>query len=602
MKGVEYFVEQCAAEGVKYFFGMQGSTIAPLFNELYDNPQIKTILSRHEQGATFEATGYAWVSGVAQMCGGTVGPGTVNLISGLHVPYQNSIPVLAVGTNDPVSQFKGATVQTSSGWGPRNIWTTDMARSVTKWAKTVFVGELLPEAVRRAFRIMYSGRPGPVLLDICFDTWFADVNEEVLPPEHYRPIGRVYGDPEQIQKAAQLLVDARFPVILSGGGVNISKAVPELLELAEFLGAPVATTLNGKGSFPEDHPLSLGCVGFHGHDVAEAVMRKGKVDVLLAVGSSFNIMTTFGWSEDFGGDKLIQVDVDPVEIGKSYPIDVGIVGDAKVVLRQLLEQIKNTLRNLGESKLAELKNVKTERVKEILKLKDELKYYREDQMFSDAVPIKPQRVLKELRDFLKNDAIVLTDAGNNLMWTETYFQHKMPGIFIVDGNHTAMGNSLAVAIGAKLAAPDRQVVDVIGNGGFHMLCKEVVTASTYTIPAVWLILDDQMLGALAHYAGKLGWGIWEPERYASTDLYDMDFVKFAEACHVFGTRVERPGEIKDALKAAFDSGKPAIIDVIIDREEMHRGLLKRFAGINEKYPGLLERKIPREEFPKKILG
>lgn len=602
LKGVRYLIEQCSAEGVKYFFGMQGSTVTPLFNELYDYPQIKTILSRHEQGATFEATGYAWVTGVAQMCGATLGPGSVNLISGLHVPYQDSIPVLAIGTNDPPSDFKGATVQASSGWGPRSTWTVEMARPVTKWAQTIPIGSLLPEAVRRAFRIMYTGRPGPVYLDICMNTFLEEVKDEVLPPAKYRPTCRMYGDPKEVEKAAQMLVNAQSPAILCGGGVNISRAGDEVLALAELLGIPVATTLMGKGSFPEDHQLALGCVGVGGHEPANNHLRKGKVDVLLAIGLSFNVMSTGFWSKDFGGDKLIQIDIDPTEIGKTYPIDVGIVGDAKCVLQQLIEHVKNILDKKSQTPLEEFKNAKAERIREILKLKDELKYYREDEMYSDAVPMKPQRALKELREFLPEYAIVLTDAGNNMVWTEGYFQHLKSGLFIVDANHTAMGNSLAVAIGAKLAAPKRPVVDVIGNAGFHMLCKEVVTASTYTIPVVWFILDDQMLGAIAHYAGKLGWGgLWEPERYAATDLYDMDFVKFAEACHVFGARVERPGEIKDTLKAAFDSGKPAIIDVMIDRDEFTKSTLRRFQTLFEKYPGLRERKIPRIQFPIKIL-
>lgn len=602
MRGARFLIEQCAKEGVKYFFGMQGSTITPLFNELLDFPQIKTILSRHEQGAAFEATGYAWVSGVAGFCGATLGPGSVNLISGLHVPWQDSIPVLAIGTNDPPALWRGATVQASSGWGPRSTWHVEMARRVTKWAQTIPIPDLLPEAVRRAFRIMYTGRPGPVYLDICMNVWLEEVKEEVLPPEKYRPTCKMYGDPHLVEKAAEMLIEAQNPAILAGGGVNRAWAQDELLVLAELLGAPVATTLMGKGSFPEDHPLALGCVGMGGHDTANSMLRKGKCDVLLAIGLTFSVSATGFWSKDFGGDKLIQVDIDPTEIGKTYPIDIGIVGDAKCVLQQLIDCVKRKIDAMPPQRLEEFNRAKSERIRNVLKLKDELKYFREEEMYSDAVPIKPQRALKELREFLREDAIVLTDCGNNMVWTEGYFQHLKGGLFVVDANHTAMGHSLAVAIGAKLAAPKRQVVDVIGNAAFHMLCKEVVTASTYTIPVVWFILDDAMLGAIAHYAGKLGWGgLWEPERYAATDLYDMDFVKFAEACHVFGIRVERPGEIKDALKQAFDSGKPAIIDVIIDRDEMTKSTLRRFQHIFAKYPGLRERKIPRQKFPIKIL-
>jgi acetolactate synthase-1/2/3 large subunit len=359
----------------------------------------------------------------------------------------------------------------------------------------------------------------------------------------------------------------------------------------------------GKSAFPEDHPLALGCVGFFGHDPAKLTLKKGKTDVLLAVGTIFHQISTRGWAADFGADKIVQIDIDPTEIGKNYPIVVGIVGDAKLVLADLIDRVASLIDRMEPSKRNELEDLKRERVHEVLKLKDELRYYEEPEMSSDATPIKPQRALKELRSFLKKDAIVLTDAGNNLTWSERYVQSYLPKTFIVDGGHTSMGASLALAIGAKLGAPDRQVVDVIGNAGFHMLCKEVVTASTYTIPVVWFILNDRMLGAIAHHAGKLGYGLWPPGRYASTgpELYDMDFVKFAEACHVYGERVERPGEMADALKNAFDSGKPAIIDVNIDPEEVHPSTVERFPSALAKYPDALTTKMPIVKYPERVI-
>jgi len=603
MHGVKYIVEQSKKEDVKYFFGMQGGGIAPLFNELYGDPDITTILSRHEQGATFEAAGYAWVTGKAQMCGATIGPGGVNLISGLHVPFQNSIPVLAIVDNLDTSTWGKAGVQEATGWGPRNISTVDMATPTTKWAKTVFNPQLIPEAVKRAFRIMYSGRPGPVLLDICYDMWFADIDAEVLPPEKYRPVCRVAGDPEKIREAAKLLLHAESPVILAGGGVRISGAEKELLDLSALLSIPVATTMMAKGSFPEDHPLSLGVTGSFGHEPARTVLRKGKNknDVLLAIGSIFQQVATWGWDKEFGAEKIIQIDIDPTEIGKNYQVQVGIVGDAKLVLGALLEEIEADLRKMEPRKTKEMEEHKKQRIQAIAKLKSETQYYAEPESLSNALPMLPQRALKELRDFLKKDAVVLTDCGNNLIWTERYFQSYLPKTFVVDGGHTSMGASLALAIGAKLGAPDRQVVSCIGNAAFHMLGHEVVTASTYTIPAVWFILDDGMLGAITHYCCKFGTGIWEPERYASVDLYDWDFVKFAEASHCYGERVEKPEDIKSALKNAFESGKPAIIDVAIDINEIPKGQQYNWQAVIEKHPHLRTARIPRETFPKKVI-
>jgi acetolactate synthase-1/2/3 large subunit len=600
MRAVRSLVEQCYGEGVRYFFGMQGGSIAPLFNELYDYPGIRTILARHEQGAAFEATGYAWITGKAQMCGGTVGPGALNLISGLLPAYVNAKPVLAIACNVTNAQIGKAAIQESTNWGPRTLSQVEMAKPITKWAVSVFRAELLPEAVRRAFRVMYSGRQGPVLLDILYDTLRAEIDVETLPAERYRPVCKVGGDPEKITEAAELLVNAQSPAILAGGGVVSSEAFAELLELSELLAIPVATTLMGKSSFPEDHALALGCAGFYGHEPAKRTLKKENTDVLLAAGCTFAQNQTLNWSKDFGGDKIVYVDIDPAEIGKNYPVEVGIVGDAKLVLRDLIRHIKKTMSKWKPDRLKELHDLKERRMRQVQRLKDETMYYAEAEICSHAIPMKPQRALKELRDFLNRDAIILTDSGNNLGWSETYFQTYLPKTFIVDG-YTHMGNSVATAIGVKLGAPNRQVVDIVGNAGFHMLCHEVVTATSYSIPVVWFVLDDGILGMIAHAPCKFGFGLWEPERYASIDLYDMDFVKFAEACHAYGQRVERPGEIKDALKNASDSGKPSIIDVVIDRDEIHKGTVGRFKEVIEKYPGLTERKIPKLKWPTKII-
>ncbi|MGA3406680.1 MAG: thiamine pyrophosphate-binding protein, partial [Candidatus Bathyarchaeia archaeon] len=363
------------------------------------------------------------------------------------------------------------------------------------------------------------------------------------------------------------------------------------------LGTPVATTAMGKSSFPEDHPLALGVVGLFGQDVANKVFRGDKTDVLLAVGSIFHQMTTTGWVKDFGGQKIIQIDTDPTEIGKNYPFDVGIVGDAKAVLQELIEHVKAILSRLPPAELKELEERRKTRQKEILTLKGELEYYAEAVSFSDAVPTKPQRAVRELRKFLDKNAIVMADCGNNLAWVEKYYQVLMPKGFIADGGHTAMGFSVAASIGVKLGAPERQVVDVVGNASFTMLSKEVNTATAYNIPVVWCILNDMNLGMIIQ-GQKFGYGMWEPERYIVTQSYVMDFVKFAEACHAYGQLVERPTEIKDALKSAFDSGRPSIIDIRIDPDEVPPGALKRFEPLVKKHPELKEKKMPTSTFPR----
>lgn len=322
-----------------------------------------------------------------------------------------------------------------------------------------------------------------------------------------------------------------------------------------------------------------------------------KTDVLLAIGSIFHQMTTSGWGKDFGGQKIIQVDMDPTEIGKNYPFEVGIVGDAKSVLQDLIEHVKAAIARLTPPELKELEERKKSRQKEILALKGELKYYEEPVSYSDAVPTKPQRAVRELRKFLEKNAIVMADCGNNLAWVEKYYQALLPRGFIADGGHTAMGFSVAASIGVKLGAPDRQVVDVVGNASFTMLSKEVNTATAYNIPVVWFILNDNNLGMIIQ-GQKFGYGMWEPERYIVTQSYVMDFVKFAEACHAYGQVVERPTEIKDALKSAFESGRPSILDVRIDPDEVPPGALKRFEPLVKKHPELQEKKLPSTMFPR----
>jgi acetolactate synthase-1/2/3 large subunit len=437
-----------------------------------------------------------------------------------------------------------------------------------------------------------------VHIDLAQDVIRAEIDADLVPPKKYRPMGVVRGDPELIKQAAQLLVNSPSPAIMSGGGVIASGASPELMELANILGCPVATTAMGKSSFPEDHPLALGVVGLFGQDTANTILRGDKTDVLLALGTIFHQMTTTSWVKNFGGQKIIQVDCDPTEIGKNYPVEVGIVGDAKIVLQDLLLQVQALLSKLPPAAMKEFEERKKAKQKEILALKGELKYYMEPQSFSDAVPIKPQRAVREIREFLDKDAIVWADCGNNLAWVEKYYQALMPKGFMADGGHTAMGFSVAASIGAKLGAPDRQVVDCCGNASFTMLSKEVNTASAYNIPVVWCILNDMNLGMIIQ-GQKFGYGMWEPERYIVTQSYVMDFVKFAEACHAYGQLVERPTEIKEALKNAFDSGRPSIIDIRIDPDEVPPGALKRFETLVKKHPELGEKRIPTTTFPKK---
>ena len=593
-------LEYAKGEGVEYFFGVPGGGISPFFNELYDFiPEIKTILTRHEQGAGFMATGYYMAGHRVAGCTGTVGPGGVNLASGLHVAYQNSIPVLAVTNNVTKDQFGKGGIQDASGWGPRSLSHVGLFAQVTKWSVLLFHAERAPEVARRAFRIMLTGRKGPVHIDIPQDVIREMVEvERIWNPYEYRSTGRIRGDIEQIKEAADLLINAESPAILSGGGVLSSEASPEVIELAELLSIPVATTLMGKSSFPEDHPLAIGVRGREGHDTANLLLRREETDVLLAIGCMFHQCTTIRWSPNFGGRKIIHIDIDPTEIGKNYPTQVGIWGDAKAVLLDLIQIIKAKLSKMPKEKLDELESKKKERMKRVLKLKEELKYYNEPEMFSEAVPLMPQRACKEIRDAAGKEAIIWTDCGNNLSWAERYIQAiGPPRTFLVDGGHTSMGFSVAAAIGAKLACKDRPVIDIVGNASFQMLGKEITTAAAYNIPVVWCILNDGMLGRIKH-GQKMGYGKWEPERYIATSSFDPDFIKLAESCHCQGYVAEKPGEVKEKVKEAIESEKPTVIDIRIDPDVMPPLPYRRYERIFKKYPYLREKRMPTPKWPR----
>jgi len=587
-------LEYMRSEGVKYFFGIPGGHINPLFDELFDfSEDIRTILVKHEQNASFMADGYYRASHQVAVCGGTVGPGVANIIAGLHVPYQDSIPVLAIGANIRTDEFGKGSIQHAEGWG-RSMAQVDLARPVTKWSVMLPQSHLMPEVMKRAFKIMLSGRMGPVYVDVPTDLFTQKIAAEILPTDKYRTRARAEADPALVQKVATLLIEADRPAILSGAGVMLSEASEDLRELAELLSLPVATTLMGKSTFPEDHQLALGVVGRCGvNGAANARITPDKTDVLLGVGCTFHAGTTMYWAGGFGAEKVIQIDIDPTEIGNSIPIDVGVVGDAKLVLRQIVNHVKAKISKMGRNELKDLEDKKRRGVRETLKSKNEYKYFNEPESFDGSVPIKPQTAVRTISDFADDDAIFWSDCGSNITWAGRYLKATGSRMFLADGGHTHMGFSVPASIGAKLAAPDRQVIDVVGDGSFQMHCNEVLTAAAYNIKVIWCILDDASLGLIkqAQKFAKV------PERYIASSLYNMDFEKYAEACHVFSRTVERPGEIEDALKEAVDSDKPAIVDIKIDPDELSPFYMERFKSTVQRYPHLLTKRMPVPEWP-----
>jgi acetolactate synthase-1/2/3 large subunit len=546
--GAEILVRYLEQEGVRYVFGVPGGHLLAFYDALRGS-SIVPVLAKHEGGAAYMATGYAHVSGELGVCCGTVGPGATNLVSGVAAAYMDSQPVLAITAQvGTISIGKGA-LQEAAGEG-RTFSQVQLFGSLTKYSTMVTRPDKLAETIQRALRIAFSGRPGPVHLDLPADVLRGQVEEEIISVEDYRPQLSTAPAAEDIDKAASQLISAQRPAILVGRGGLQGEAPRHILHLAESLACPVATTMPGKGAIPEDHPLSLGCVGLYGTHAANNYMRSG-LDVLLVIGSSMHEFTTHVWDPVLQPTTaLIQVDVDPLEIGKNYPVDLGILGDASTVTRLLAEQV------------AAIGTTPSRSLDHLAELKRSTDYFCEAKMRSDSIPIKPQRAMAELRAALPDDAIVFTDIGNNVTWVERNFVARRPDTTVSICGLAGMGSGVAAVIGGKLAAQERPVVVVCGDGDFQMHGMEVMTAVNHRIPVIWIILSNGNLAMIRDIQKMTYQG-----RVVASEFVNPDFVKLADAFGADGYHVEKPDEIGPAVHAALQEQRPAIISIVVDPDE-----------------------------------
>jgi len=546
MKGSDLLVKLLEENDVTHVFGVPGGHLLKFYDSLTDTDEIIPILTKHESGASFMATGFAQVSNELGVCAGTVGPGATNLITGVASAYMDSTPVLVLTAQVGSSTVGKGGLQEATGEGrtPNHV---ELFDGITKYSTLVSSGSGIDRAFRNAVVEAKNGRPGPSHLDITADTFAAEVE---IDSSKVRKFERIHSGAlaEEIAEAAELLLTSENPGILAGSGaVGASEAVREL---AESYKIPVGTTLKGKGIIPEDHELSVGCVGLYGTNVANKIFRDG-IDVLLAVGVSFSEFTTHAWDPDFRPEKgLIQVDIDPWEMGKNYDVAVELLGDAEIVLDQVLQELGER----GTKTLGNPERIATEKAKR--------DYYSDPKMASTDVPIKPQRLMKSLRDSLPEDTILFTDIGNNLTWMESFFQVTTPNSYFLSPSLASMGYGVAASIGGQLAAPDRQVVCVCGDGGFQMQGMEIVTAVNYDIPVKWFIMNNSTLGMIRDTQDQLFGG----KRIAS-DFVNPDFVQLAEAMGAVGLRIERPEEIAEVTEAALNNKRPTVVDVHIDPDE-----------------------------------
>nr|WP_319373660.1 acetolactate synthase large subunit [uncultured Methanobacterium sp.] len=539
MKGSQAIIKSLTDEGVDVVFGYPGGVLLPLYDVIYDS-DLKHILVRHEQCAAHAADGYARASGKVGVCIGTSGPGATNLITGIATAYMDSAPVVALAGQVGTSLIGNDAFQ--------EVDTIGITMPISKHNFQAMESSEIPPMIRSSFYIARTGRPGPVVVDLP-----KDVQEGELDyPENitidlpgYKPTKK--GHPLQVKKAAELILKSKKPVILAGGGVILSGSSPELQHLSEIIGAPVTTSLMGKGCFPEDHPLSLGMLGMHGRVASN--MLVDECDCLIAVGCRFSDRTTGDVNKFAPNAKIIHIDVDPAEIGKNIDVAVPIVGDAKIILSHLLRIMSQTQ---GTNNHDWTDYVRTFRASCMPRLS------------FDDMPLKPQQVIKEISEAVTDDTIITTDVGQNQMWMAHYFTSRNPRKFISSGGLGTMGFGFPAAMGAKVAMPDNDVVAVCGDGGFLMVCQDLATVKEYDIPVVVCVLDNRYLGMVAQWQK-----LFYDERISQTKLNAMpDFVKLAEAFGVNAHRVERPGEMKETLKNALNSGEPTLIDVMIDPNEI----------------------------------
>ena len=542
-------------EGVEVIFGLPGGCILPVYDPIIDSP-IRHILVRHEQGAGHMAEGYAHATGRPGVAMVTSGPAATNIVTPLCDAFMDSIPIIVI-----TGQVGTAAIGTDAF---QECDTVGITRSVTKHNELVTRAQDIPMAVRQAFHIATTGRPGPVLLDIPKDIvdpkhpnsaldWYWPTDEEVaasLPG--YRPTTK--GHPKKIREAADLISKARQPVIYAGGGILKARAAEALRELAEMTNIPVVTTLMARGAFPDDHPLCLGMPGMHGNYTAVTAMQES--DLLIALGSRFDDRVT-GKVPAFAPDaKIIHVDIDPAELGKVRRPDVPIVGDCRLVI----EELNKVLADRGGAD-AQPDRSEWRATVSGWQEKFPLTYIQSE----PGELLKPQFVLEQLRDLSPEDTIVTSGVGQHQMWASQYWTFRHPYTWINSGGLGTMGFSVPAAIGAKVGMPDRTVWAVDGDGCFQMTAQELVTAATERIPVKIAILNNAYLGMVRQWQ-EMFYEERYSEVYLSPDL--PDYVKWAEAMGCVGIRVESPEEVAPAIeKANSIHDRPVVLEFRTDSSE-----------------------------------
>ncbi len=558
LTGSQILLECLQKEDVDTVFGYPGGAVINIYDDLMDSP-IRHILTRHEQAAVHAADGYARSTGKVGVVIATSGPGATNTVTGIATAYMDSIPLVVITGQVPTPLIGNDAFQEADMIG--------ISRPITKHNYLVRDVRELATIVKKAFFIARTGRPGPVLIDLPKDVQVASAQfayPETVELMGYKPT--YGGNARQIEKAAKMIREARKPLLYVGGGAVLADAAEELRELAELIQAPLTTTLMAKSVFPTRHPLCLGLLGMHGTYYANMAVTES--DLLIAVGARFDDRVTGKIATFAPQAKIIHVDIDPTSIKKNVRVDLPIVGDLQDVLRKLTATLRADPQDLAPV------------VQASQPWRDQTAEWKKSHPMAykhSKTVIKPQFVIEKIRELTNDDAIVTTEVGQHQMWTAQFFDFVQPRTFLTSGGLGTMGFGLPAALGAQVAFPARQVIDISGDGSFQMNSQELATLVQYRLPVKIAILNNNFLGMVRQWQE-----MFFNRRYSQTCMeLPIDFVKLAEAYGATGLRAEKPDEVEPLIRKALATPGPVIMEFKVAREENVMPMVPPASGLNE---------------------